>query len=53
MTMDEGSIHYEIWGELVDKEPGREPRPREKLIGLLRDIGNYMACNFVPITTRV
>lgn len=42
MTMDEGSIHYEIWGELVDREPKREPRPRERLIGLLRDIGNYM-----------
>lgn len=44
MTMDDGAIFFELWGDLVDKEPGREPRPREKLISLLRETANYMVC---------
>lgn len=42
MGMDDGAIFYELWGDLVDREPGREPRPREKLVILLRETANYM-----------
>ncbi|KAH8146333.1 uncharacterized protein LAJ45_09526 [Morchella importuna] len=42
MSMDDGAIFFELWGDLVDKEPGREPRPKEKLVTLLRETANYM-----------
>lgn len=42
MGMDDGAILYELWGDLVDKEHGREPRPKEKLVTLLRETANYM-----------
>ena len=39
---------YELWGDLVDQEPGREPMPKEKLVRLFREIANYIVSLSLP-----